>query len=212
MKRKLLGYYNYTVILTYIGMITGFLGIVYVLRDNIPAALMCLLLSGLCDMFDGAIASTMTTRTADEKCFGIQIDSLSDLICFGALPGILICHINSNSWLSYGICAFFILSALIRLAYFNVSEQNRQKETQEKRKCYYGVPVTTVALALPGLFELCGCLKWQRDIAGCIALAIIGILFVVPVPIKKPKLLGKLLLALLGALEFVLLILGYGRM
>lgn len=212
MKRKLLGYYNYTVILTYIGMITGFLGIVYVLRGNMPATLICLLLAGLCDMFDGAIASTMTTRTPDEKCFGIQIDSLSDLICFGVLPGVLVCHMNNDNWLSYGICAFFVLSALIRLAYFNVSEQNRQAETQEKRKYYYGVPVTTVALALPGLFVLCGCLKWRRDLAGCIALLIIGILFVVPVPIKKPKVLGKLLLALFGALEFVLLILGYGRM
>lgn len=212
MKRKLLGYYNYTVILTYIGMMTGFLGIIYTLRGNLSAALVCLLLAGLCDMFDGAIASTMTTRTADEKCFGIQIDSLSDLICFGVLPGVIVCHINNDSRLSYVICAFFVLGALIRLAYFNVSEQNRQKETKERRKCYYGVPVTTVALALPGLFELCGFLKLRKDIAGCVALAIIGILFIVPVPIKKPKILGKLLLALFGALEFVLLILGFGRM
>ncbi len=212
MKRKLLGYYNYTVILTYIGMITGFLGIVYTLRGNITAALICLLLAGLCDMFDGAIASTMTTRTEDEKCFGIQIDSLSDLICFGVLPGVMVCYISNNSWVGYGVAAFFVLGALIRLAYFNVSEQNRQKETKEKRKCYYGVPVTTVALALPGLLEICGWLQWRKDIAGCIALVVIGILFIIPVPVKKPKFLGRFLLALFGALEFVLLLVGFGRL
>ena len=37
-KQKLLGYYNYTVILTYIGMLTGFIGIIYadtiILKDE----------------------------------------------------------------------------------------------------------------------------------------------------------------------------------
>ena len=38
-------------------------------------AVLCLALSGLCDMFDGKIARRKTDRTDDEKCFGIQIDS-----------------------------------------------------------------------------------------------------------------------------------------
>ncbi len=48
-KQKLLGYYNYTVILTYIGMLTGFIGIVYAFEKNTFGAVICL---------NGTIAST----------------------------------------------------------------------------------------------------------------------------------------------------------
>lgn len=84
----MIGFYNYTVILTYLGTVSGFTGITYVLSGDIRAALICLMISGFCDMFDGKIASTRK-RTPQEKRFGIQIDSLSDLICFGLLPGII---------------------------------------------------------------------------------------------------------------------------
>lgn len=79
----MLGVYNYTVLLTYIGMLTGLTGIGCAMGGRIPWALLCLLLAGLCDMFDGKIASTKKDRTPQEKRFGVQIDSLSDLICFG---------------------------------------------------------------------------------------------------------------------------------
>ena len=52
-------------------------------------AVLCLALSGLCDMFDGKIARRKIDRTDDEKCFGIQIDSLCDMVCFGAFPILL---------------------------------------------------------------------------------------------------------------------------
>lgn len=45
-----------------------------------------LLISGLCDAFDGMIARTKTDRTEQEKQYGIQIDSLSDLVALGVLP------------------------------------------------------------------------------------------------------------------------------
>ena len=85
----MLGIYNYTVILTYIGMLVSFLGLSFAMGGNIQAALLCLMISGVCDMFDGKIASTME-RTKQQKRFGIQIDSLSDLICFGVLPAVIV--------------------------------------------------------------------------------------------------------------------------
>ena len=81
----MIGYYNYTVILTYIGTLFGFAGITYIWNGNLKMALFCLMCAGLCDMFDGRIASTMK-RTKPEKRFSVQIDSLSDLVCFGILP------------------------------------------------------------------------------------------------------------------------------
>ena len=49
----MIGYWNYTVILTYIGTVCGFTGIAFAADCNIKAALICLMLAGFCDMFDG---------------------------------------------------------------------------------------------------------------------------------------------------------------
>ena len=85
----MLGVYNYTVILTYIGMLTGFTGVTCAMQGNLKGSLIFLLIAGQCDMFDGKVASTKE-RTKKEKRFGVQIDSLSDLICFGVLPAVIV--------------------------------------------------------------------------------------------------------------------------
>ena len=69
----MLGFYNYTVVLTYVGMLTAFFGVVFAIHGSIEQALLCLMISGFCDMFDGLIASTMKNRTRRQKNFGIQI-------------------------------------------------------------------------------------------------------------------------------------------
>ena len=70
-------------------MLTGFAGILFAAGGQVSPALLCLMGAGFCDMFDGKIASTRP-RTQQEKRFGIQIDSLSDLVCFGVLPAVIV--------------------------------------------------------------------------------------------------------------------------
>ena len=61
----MLGFYNYTVVLTYIGAASGVYGILATLSRQSPRiGIVCLMLSGLCDMFDGAVAKTRK-RTDD---------------------------------------------------------------------------------------------------------------------------------------------------
>lgn len=112
MKRKLLGYYDYTVILTYCGMLFAFCGILRAVSQNYWEAVFCLMFAGVCDMFDGAVASTKADRTADEKRFGIQIDSLSDLVSFGVLPGVFIYMITGKNAIVGLICALFVLCSM----------------------------------------------------------------------------------------------------
>ena len=68
----MLGFYNYTVILTYMSLFSAVTGITLAFSENIPGhtfwAVFCLLFSGFCDMFDGKVAKTMK-RTEDEKKF-----------------------------------------------------------------------------------------------------------------------------------------------
>ena len=79
----MLGYYDYTVVLTYVSLVISIVGITNAIQGNFRIAILCLAVSGLCDMFDGKIARTKKNRTEEEKRFGIQIDSLCDVICFG---------------------------------------------------------------------------------------------------------------------------------
>ena len=123
----MIGFYNYTVVLTYIGLVSSLCGIYLSMNGrHVTAAVILLMISGLCDMFDGKIARTRK-RTENEKRFGIQIDSLCDLICFGLLPCAIGYSIGMNKIYHVAVLVFFTLAAVIRLAYFNVMEENRQK-------------------------------------------------------------------------------------
>lgn len=198
--QKLLGYYNYTVILTYVGMLTGFIGIVYAFENNVFGSVICLMIAGFCDMFDGTIASTKK-RTQQEKCFGIQIDSFSDLICFGALPAIIVYSQNRGNNIILAICALYLLCALIRLAYFNVDEQERQQNSDTSREIYCGLPVTLSALFVPVVHGAVRLFSWKPSILPTAALLTMAIMFLLPFPLRKPKLLGKICVILCGILE-----------
>lgn len=203
----MLGFYNYTVILTYFGMLISFTGITFALDDNIHAALICLMLSGICDMFDGRIASTKT-RTPREKRFGVQIDSLSDLICFGALPAIIAYKLSGESELTFYIAGLYLLAALIRLAYFNVDEEERQNRTEERREIYRGLPVTLAALIFPIFIGLGYLFDWPLAKLCPVLLFLTGIAFLTPFPLKKPALPGKIGMLLCGGAELAILLAG----
>ena len=84
----MIGFYNYTVVLTYLSLVSASTGIFVALSDkgHPYIGIIFLLFCGLCDAFDGKVARTKKGRSSDEQKFGIQIDSLSDIIAFGVLP------------------------------------------------------------------------------------------------------------------------------
>lgn len=84
----MLGFWDYTVVLTYCSVVSAVTGsIISMSGAGHPyMGIMFLLLCGLCDTFDGRVARSKKNRTKKEKDFGVQIDSLSDLVAFGVLP------------------------------------------------------------------------------------------------------------------------------
>ena len=158
------GFYNYTVIITYLSLVSAGMGMFFSARGAFKPALFCLLLSGLCDMVDGTVAR-IRKRTESEKKFGIQIDSLWDCISFGLLPAVLVYFIAHYSnevpgemsvleVISLITGLSFALCAVIRLAYFNVTEEELQQSGGgKKRTGYQGLPVTNSALIIPGLYN-----------------------------------------------------------
>lgn len=205
----MLGFYNYTVILTYLSLCSGVTGIWFCMTAHPVIASLCLLFSGLCDAFDGRIARRRTQSTEQEKRFGIQLDSLCDLVCFGVLPCFIGYAAGMTSPLYIPVFCLFTLAALIRLAYFNVTEEERQQKTTEKRKNYLGLPVTSSSLIFPTFIMLIFIDTIKDNYMQYIYLAVLlvtAMLFVVKsLKIKKPGFKGIMTMVAFGGIIAVVL-------
>lgn len=183
---KLVGFYNYTVWLTYAGAAAAVCGIFFSAGGHPFWGVICLLFAGATDMFDGKIASTMKRNEA-EKNFGIQIDSLCDLISFGVLPVAIGYGLGLSGGFFFVSAVLYIICAIIRLAYFNVDEIMRQKNENGRRKSYYGLPVTAAAMLFPLIYGL-------KDLLGAALLPVyqaalfaVAAAFILKFKIRKPR-------------------------
>ena len=226
----MIGFYNYTVVLTYLSLISGVMGIIVCLNGigHPFIGIFFLMLSGLCDTFDGKVARTKKDRSDMEKGFGIQIDSLADMVAFGVLPSCIgmamlrvserftnVPYINLHGGEEKSviypiflmiIALGYVLAALIRLAYFNVLEEERQKTDQGSLKYYIGLPVTSAALIFPTIMLIQYLTEADHTMLYFGALAITGLLFVTRIHVTKPNFRNLLILVGIGAAEFILLI------
>ena len=207
----MIGFYNYTVILTYISLVISAVGIGLAVTGDPFSAMLCLMASGVCDMFDGMIARTRKKSTDEEKRFGIQLDSLCDIVCFGVLPaatGITMAEGQSTllQVASWAFGALLILGALIRLAYFNVTEETRQATEGGRRKSYLGVPVTTSAMVFPLMFALSLLLPAPLNLWIYPAFVLItAVSFITPVKVPKSHGQGLVVMGLIGLAEAALM-------
>lgn len=228
----MLGFYDYTVILTYLSLFSAGTGIFISLSGfgHPYWGTFFLLICGLCDAFDGQVARTKKNRTEMEKNFGIQIDSLSDLVAFGVLPACIGMALVKTSPLLqrlfqpgetnimfitikivlFSIMVLYILAALIRLAYFNVTEEERQRtEGDVRRRSFTGLPVTSAALIFPSVMLLRYIVDMDISIVYFPVTLITGFLFLSKINIPKPNLRGILIMIGIGILEFALLLIFY---
>lgn len=181
-----IGFYNYTVVLTYLGLISSVYGMTEALDGRFTTAIACLVISGICDMLDGKVARTRE-RTDDEKRFGIQIDSLCDLICFGAFPAFLGYGLGLRGFWGTTAMCLYVLAAVIRLGFFNVMEEKRQQETTEVRKYYQGLPVTSIAIIFPLVYLMRPSFGQQTYLRILIwVMLLVAFLFISKIKVYKP--------------------------
>ena len=181
-----IGFYDYTVILTYLSLVSAVLGMVYGGNGNFTAAILCLMVSGICDMFDGRVARSKKNRTADEKAFGIQLDSLVDVVSFGVFPGYLCYCMGVDSPIGIAVICCYCICAVIRLAFFNVMEAKRQQVEEGCNQFYRGLPVTTISMIFPAVYLLRGIVpSGIYPVVLTCMLAVVAFLFILDVPIRK---------------------------
>jgi len=183
----MIGVYDYTVILTYMSLFSAVYGIILSSKGSFTGAVLCLMLSGFCDMFDGMVARSKKNRTNDEKAFGIQLDSLCDVVSFGIFPGVLCYHMGMNGVL--GIVCIFLYSmcAVIRLAFFNVIEGKRQQIEGGCNKTYRGLPVTSISVIFPLVYGFRFLLSAHTFVILLhVVMALTAFLFILDFCVKKP--------------------------
>ena len=201
----MIGKWNKSVIVTYVGMLLAVASMILIMADKMSLAMMCFMVSGICDMFDGTVAR-MCKRTEEEKNFGIQLDSLADVIDFIALPIVLVIKVCGVQWYSVVACALYAVFGVARLAYFNVcQEENEDKDSPIKY--YTGLPVTFAAM----IFSLAYLsIMWvDQVITGyilCVAMVITAVLYVLKIKVIKPRKIGYIFFLALAVVLFVLYI------
>ena len=182
----MIGFYNYTVILTYMSLLSAMIGMTFATTGHFKMAVFCLALSGFFDMFDG-----------------IQLDSLCDVVAFGALPGLLCYCLGVRGSLGMLAIGFYCICGVIRLAFFNVIETNNFFSEEEHEKVYHGLPITSIAVILPLIFLLRFVVTTRAFVLILIVMLFgTGTLFIADFKMKKPsnKVLALLVLIVAAAI------------
>jgi len=207
--------------LTYLSLVSATTGIIVSLSGGGHPYIgaMLLLFCGLCDAFDGKVARMKKDRTKMECNYGIQIDSLSDLVAFGVLPASIgfallntsdfLLQLKDNNLLQacrfglMGILVLYVLAAMIRLAYFNVTEEERQSTEGGVRKTYTGLPVTSAAIILPSVLLLSYVIPKDIAIVYFPVVLLMAVAFVSKFQIKKPQMKHIMVMVAIGAAEAI---------
>jgi CDP-diacylglycerol--serine O-phosphatidyltransferase len=137
------GVYLVPATITSIGLLSGFYSMVSAVSGHFEVAAVMIVIAFVCDGLDGRIARA--SRTSSQ--FGVEYDSLSDVVAFGVAPAMLV-----YSWalkpigsLGIGVSGLFVLCSALRLARFNV-----QTATADKSR-FVGLPVPGAAVMISGL-------------------------------------------------------------
>ena len=126
--------------ITCTSMFFGFLAIIWSTQDRFSEACFALLISALMDGLDGKVARL--THSASE--FGVQFDSLADLVAFGIAPAVLMFQWQLVHLGRFGVAIAFVYAACgaLRLARFNVNAHTGSK------RYFMGLPIPAGACTL----------------------------------------------------------------
>lgn len=146
--------------LTLCGLFFGFYAILASFKGLYIQGAWAILIANIFDGLDGWVARLTHTTTK----FGIELDSLSDLVAFGIAPAVLIYSWGLRPFgrLGWGAAFFFVLCGALRLARYNVQMDSAESKT------FTGMPIpgsaTVVASVVLFYSEVWGSLTGKNYI------------------------------------------------
>ncbi len=141
-KRPRRGIYILPNLFTSASLFSGFYSMIAAIQANYDAAAWAILISGVFDGLDGRVAR-MTGTTSK---FGVEYDSLADMVAFGVAPGILAFLWGLQGFGRLGWLAgfLFVATTALRLARFNTLSESRLAD----KKYFMGLPCPSAAIML----------------------------------------------------------------
>ena len=180
---KLIGVYNAPATVTMMGLVCGVLSCWLILHEQPEFAVVAFIWAGIFDLFDGMVARRKV-REQMEMDFGIQIDSLADIVCFGMTPVFILYGLADLGFVTIVVSILYVIAVIQRLAYFNVL----QTEARGGIQFYTGLPVTFAALIFAIAFSAYKLLPIAYfSIIAHVAVLLVAAAYVLPIRIRKPK-------------------------
>ena len=161
------GIYLLPTLFTIGNLFCGYSSVVYSSRGSFHLAALLIIVAGILDGLDGRIAR-LTGSTSE---FGLQFDSLADVVSFGIAPACLVYHwtltpLGRTGWL---IAFLFVVCAAMRLARFNL-----QTSLVDKR-FFVGLPTPAAAGALASMAIVFPDAPQAKWISVLLAVVVVGV-------------------------------------
>lgn len=131
---------------TLLNLLSGFLAIINISEGRFELGAWLIVVAGLFDTMDGFMAR-LSNSTSE---FGIELDSLSDIVSFGVAPGYLMYTASMNELIFLGVMVSALppLCGAVRLARFNVNTQNENNGSDY----FIGLPIPAQAIIITAFF------------------------------------------------------------
>jgi CDP-diacylglycerol--serine O-phosphatidyltransferase len=146
-------------ILTMLGLCAGLTAMRFAIEGRFAAAAVAILVAAAIDGLDGRIARLLKATSR----FGAEFDSLSDFLCFGVTPGLVLYMFTLDAYagLGYVPCLLFAVCSALRLARFN-SALDAGPQPAYRHSFFTGVPAPAGAIvALVPLFATLAARSWE---------------------------------------------------
>lgn len=128
-------------------MFSGFYAMIAAMNGMYETAVIALFVSILLDSLDGRVARLLHSQTD----FGAQLDSLSDMLCSGVVPAVIVyhfglVHLGKPGWL---VAFFYTVCTALRLARFNV------QLARDDKRYFQGLATPAAAFTVGSLVWVC---------------------------------------------------------
>lgn len=129
---------------TILNLFSGFLSVIYAANGNLNQACMFIIYASLFDAFDGVVARFTGTSSK----FGVELDSLADVVSFGMAPSFVMYYFYYSQLDGIGIAlaSLPMIFGALRLARFNAQLVGFDKNY------FLGVPVPITAITISSFF------------------------------------------------------------
>ena len=129
---------------TSLNALCGFISIVYASQNDFQLSALFIFFAAFFDLSDGLIAR----MTKSSSQFGVELDSLADVVSFGAAPSFLI---YKTYFLHYGFWGILLSSVLLIFGAFRLARFNVQLEDITKKNDFVGLPIPFQAITIAAI-------------------------------------------------------------